>query len=580
MSAASQRGFGPVLANRSFRALWIAQALAQTAQQAIHFVQMVLVEELTGSSTHIGLVILSFTLPGVFFSSLAGVLVDRWPKRMVLVGSNAIRVLLVSGYLLVLGSFQGWWVLLGIYLLTFASSAVGQFFAPAEASTIPLLVGEEQLLTANSLFNLTLAISQVVGIIILGPLATKLIGTRGAFVAIALMYLGATMAVTRLPRITAPGRPRSGLSSLSRWERTRAEVTEGWTFVMRSRRVLLALSHLVLISTVIMIMAMLAPGFASRVLGKQPEDAVFVFAPAGVGMLLATTLVGRFGYRVRKDRVGSYGLFLTGLGFVGLGLITQGYRILPEPLLELYPQAALSLTTSVMGISFLLGVSMSAVSILGQTSLQEASPPDVRGRVFALQFMLNNLIGIPPMLTLGGLADWMGIPQVMLIIGVCVLIASVASIYFTLSPLRRDSLQRRLHSAPQALVLSCRGLMKRGLRRAADGLRRAAERLRRAAEGLRSAAERLRSAAERLRRPQEWIARTAAKVRQAGKRSGQAWHAVLGNILSLRSRLRLGPRAAPSNPNPADPVPADKSDHHAEEPARSASEQHPEDRGD
>ncbi len=449
MSIASKRGFGPVLTNRPFRALWIAQTLAQTAQHAIHFVLMVLVEELTGSSMHIGLVILAFTLPGVLFSSLAGVMVDRWPKKAVLIGSNALRVVLVGGYLLVLGVLQGWWLLLGIYAITFVSSAIGQFFAPTQAATIPLLVGEDRLLTANSLFNLTLAISQVVGIIILGPLATKLVGTRGAFVAIALMYLGATVAVTRLPRVASPARPTG--SSLSRWEGTKADVREGWAFVMGERRVLLAMAHLTLIATVIMIMAMLAPGFASRVLGKAPEDAVFVFAPAGVGMLVATALIGRFGYRARKEWLSNVGLVMVGLGFTALGLVTQGYRILPEPFLHLYPQAALSVTTAVMGISLLLGLTMSSVSILGQTILQEASPPTMRGRVFAVQFMLSNLIGIPPMLTIGGLADWVGIPQVMLGLGGAVLVTAAISVYFTLSSDRRRSLKNSLRRAAAAV---------------------------------------------------------------------------------------------------------------------------------
>jgi len=426
-----------VLANRSFRALWIAQALAQTAQHAIHFVQMILVEELTGSSTHIGLVILAFTLPGVLFSSVAGVVVDRWPKKYILVGSNALRVVMVSSYLPMLAVLRGGWLLLGIYLVTFVSSAIGQFFAPAEAAVISLLVGESYLLTANSLFNLTLAVSQVIGIIILGPLTIKLAGIRGAFVAIALMYTGATLAVTRLPRRALSVKREA--SPLSGWERTKAELREGWTFVMRDRRVLLAMSHLTLMTTVIMIMAMLAPGFAARVLGTAPEDAVIVFAPAGAGMLLATGLLGRFGYRLRKDWMSNLGLVVLSLGFAALGLVSQGYRILPQPLLRLYPQATFSLTTAVMGISMLMGLTMSGVTILAQTILQEVSPPAVRGRVFAVRFMLNNLVGILPMLTIGGLADWIGIPQVILGMAAAIFVAAGISAYFTMSPARRSA---------------------------------------------------------------------------------------------------------------------------------------------
>ncbi|MBC7225207.1 MAG: MFS transporter, partial [Anaerolineae bacterium] len=155
------RGFAAVLANRHFLRLWMAQALSQTAQNGIHFVQMVLIERLTGSSTHMGLMILAFSLPGVLFSAIAGVVVDRLPKKWILVGANLLRIFTVSSYLWFLAVLDGWWLLIAIYVVTFISSSIGQFFSPAEAASIPLLVGREGLLAANALFNLTLTIAQI-----------------------------------------------------------------------------------------------------------------------------------------------------------------------------------------------------------------------------------------------------------------------------------------------------------------------------------------------------------------------------------------------------------------------------------
>ena len=65
-----------------------------------------------------------------------------------------------------------------------------------------------------------------------------------------------------------------------------------------------------------------------------------------------------------------------------------------------------------MVLGLVLGLCLSTVNILAQTTLQQESPADIRGRVFSVQFMLNNLIGIPPMLDLGGVADAVGIPRV------------------------------------------------------------------------------------------------------------------------------------------------------------------------
>src|SRR5512135_3172824 len=119
MSSDSDRGFGPVLANRNFRALWMAQLLTQIAQNAVNFIQIVLIEQLTGSAVLLGVMIIAFTLPGVIFSPIAGVVVDRFPKKWVLVGSNAIRVGLSLAYLTFLGGHHSAWELTAIYVISF-----------------------------------------------------------------------------------------------------------------------------------------------------------------------------------------------------------------------------------------------------------------------------------------------------------------------------------------------------------------------------------------------------------------------------------------------------------------------------
>ncbi len=235
MTQATSRGFGPVLANRNFRALWLAQLLAQTSQHAIHFIQMVLIEKLTGSAMHLGLIILAFSLPGVIFSAVAGVAVDRFSKKWILVGSNLIRILLALSYIVILNTLTGTWELVAIYVVTFLMSTLAQFFAPAEAATIPLLVGEDLLLPANSLFTLTMAISQVIGLLILGPLATSLLQVQGGFILIAIFYLGATLAVSTLPTDKRPeGQHQSAAFG---WHQVWTDFREGWHFVSGHRKI-------------------------------------------------------------------------------------------------------------------------------------------------------------------------------------------------------------------------------------------------------------------------------------------------------------------------------------------------------
>ncbi|MCB0239415.1 MAG: MFS transporter [Anaerolineae bacterium] len=426
--ANSKQGLMPVMANSAFRKLWAAQWLAQSAQNTVHFVLIVLIERMTGSSIHQGLIIFSFTLPAIIFAPISGVIIDRWPKKYVLMASNGFRVIAIFSYFLVLG-MQGrvstGWLLLALYLLTFSMATIGQFFNPAEAATIPILVERDHLIAANSLFNLTLALSQVVGLIILGPLAVKLIGTEAAFTLVGVMYLLATVLVSQLPKDTPA---RASQAARSAWHHAWAELKEGAVFVGRRPAIMLTMTHLTLIASLVMVMAMLAPGIANRVLRLAPEDAMVVFAPAGLGMLLAALVLGRMGNRTPRQRTIRFGLAAMALGFAAFGLfswrmVATGQGFVLDSSVVTLPPASAALILSIVLISLLLGLSMSSVNIVSQTTLQDSTPERLRGRVFAVQFMLNNLIGIPPMLAIAGLADLIGIAAVLL--GVSLVVAGV-----------------------------------------------------------------------------------------------------------------------------------------------------------
>ena len=76
-------------------------------------------------------------------------------------------------------------------------------------------------------------------------------------------------------------------------------------------------------------------------------------------------------------------------------------------MMHMAPAGAALILTSVL-MSLVLGLAASGVNIVSQTTLQENTPDRLRGRVFSVQFMLNNLVGIPPMLAIGATADWLG----------------------------------------------------------------------------------------------------------------------------------------------------------------------------
>lgn len=411
MPSAPTRGFGPVLRIPSFQRLWLAQLLAQTAQNGIHLVQIVLIERLTGRSMHMGLMIAAFTLPPVIFSPLAGVVIDRVPKRWIIVISNLLRGGLAISYIFLLRWLDGNAVIWAVYVVTFLGAIVGTFFNPAVLAKIPMLVGEERLLTANSLFNVTIAGAQLIGLLALAPAAIKLFGLSATFGMMGGFYLIAFLLVLRLPR--DPARRVRGLTASGGWDRVLRDFREGWAFVAHNSGVYMAILHLTMVTTLIMILAMLAPGLSARVLGLAPEDAVLVFAPAGLGMLISILGLGRWGDRFSSDWLQTGMILLTGSSFALLGFLSRDYTSQRIPILDIYPQRLVSLSTLVALTALFMGFGLYSINTIAQTNIQRYSPPKLRGRVFTVQYMLANLVGLIPLLAAAALADLLGIPELM-----------------------------------------------------------------------------------------------------------------------------------------------------------------------
>jgi len=446
MGSLNPSGYTVVLKNRNFLALWMAQVLSNTALNGSFFLQLVLIEEVTGSSAHLAAVIVAFSLPAVLLSALAGLVVDRISKKTILISSNALRMvtgaaLAILAAFLLYNKLSEAVFLTAIYLLVFLTSAIGQFFAPAEGSTIPLLVHSENLMPANSLFTLTFIASQILGMVFLAPLGVKTLGIVGSLWTAVALYLGATVLVALIPR-DQPVRAEAidGVSALRRaWN----EIREGWHFAITHRAIFIALLQLALVSALTMLMAMLAPGYAARVLGLRAEDAIYVFWPAGVGMLLASILIGRFGHRVPREILASIGMIGVAVGLAGMAWAGSGSIFFGKPLFVGHPELMLTTSAMVMFFSLIVGMTMAAINIPAQTVVQERSSDAVRGRVFAVQFTLSNAVGIPPMLFVGNLADIFGIPLVTFAVAVMIATLAIANLSWVISVTR----QARLHHA-------------------------------------------------------------------------------------------------------------------------------------
>src|SRR6266851_4277357 len=335
------RGVGEtsIWRNREFLLLWLAQAISQTAQNAIWYGIVVLVQGRGHSSTLLSLAVLTLIIPSVIFGVLAGVYVDRWDKRTVLIGTNLIRGTIAFSYGL-FGLPQALPLSL-LFVINFLFSTVGQFFAPAETAMIPTVVARQKLLQANSLFHLTFTASQLGGLVVLGPLLAKVLGVEGLFVSMAAAIVLCGALVWPLPSSRGEHDPSVPATEREAIQGVWQDVQDIWHFVMRDRVVALAMVQWTIGAILGLVVATLVPSFAERLLNVSAENAVFVMAPAGIGMVAGTALLNRWGDRFEKHFLVNVGLFTVaaclaltgGLAFMAVWLTAGNVALIELPAL-------------------------------------------------------------------------------------------------------------------------------------------------------------------------------------------------------------------------------------------------------
>ncbi|MBE9141316.1 MFS transporter, partial [Nodosilinea sp. LEGE 07088] len=291
--------FSAIFQNRNFLILWTGQLFSQLADKVYLVLMIAIIAarfETPGQtiSGWVSAVMIAFTIPAVLFGALAGVFVDRWRKRPVLVWSNLLRgglvialplgIWLTAGWGTVLGLPVAFWLLLTI---TFLISTLTQFFAPAEQSIIPLIVAENDLMSANSLYTTTMMASVIVGFAVGEPLlalADRLmlavgIADNGPAILVGLSYLVAGLCLMTM----VPGKEKLSATHedlMDFW----ADIKEGLSYLGKQVQVRVAIVQLVLLSSVFAALAVLAVRLAEMIPAIKASQFGFLLAAGGLGL--------------------------------------------------------------------------------------------------------------------------------------------------------------------------------------------------------------------------------------------------------------------------------------------------------
>lgn len=417
-----------VFRNRPFLIVWLSQLATQVGGNMVLYGLTVLIFTASGSNSAVSVLLISFLAPAVIFGALAGVYVDRFDRRLVLVATSLIR----AGLFLLVAIFD---TNVGvILLLNLAVSIATTFFAPAELSMIPLLVPRGQLTAANGVFTLTINAAFALGFTLLGPLVVTIAGPTPLITVVAVLYLvSAGLCSTLAP---APPQPLpAGHDAIHEAGAAVGSVIgqfrEGIAYIRANPTVAWALTYLGVAASIVGVLGALGPGFAVRVLGLTSKDFVVVVLPLGFGVVSGVLLVNAIRTIVPRRRTIEVGLVTLGVCLVLITIVNPISELLQrvsaaQPVLD--TSALVSVLTVVVAIAFVAGVAYAAVAIPAQTELQEEIPEDVRGRVFGILNTLVSVASFLPIIIVGPVSDTVGTAPVLLAAASLVGLSGIGSI--------------------------------------------------------------------------------------------------------------------------------------------------------
>jgi MFS family permease len=305
---------------------------------------------------------------------------------------------------------------LALLEIIFLVSAVSQIFTPAESSSIPMIVPEKELVSANSMVMSTTYVTLLFGYAIAGPLL-NLFGATWLFVSCAILFLLATEATRMLSNFDTKEIRKITIEKIaSSMDKVWIEMKTGFTYIKNSKKILYPMIKLTIGWTVLGAFITLLPSFGQSVLGIDPKlVGPYIIAPAGVGMLLSALFLSRK-EKIKHNRIINLGFLISSIALVAFSFYS---------FFEFIPFSRLIVLLLVV----LIGFGSSLIQIPAQTLLHLNTEEEKRGRVFGLSSMQLRLATSLPTIIVAAVADLTSPMVTMILLAVGIFLYSLTLIF-------------------------------------------------------------------------------------------------------------------------------------------------------
>jgi DHA3 family macrolide efflux protein-like MFS transporter len=361
-----------IFGNRNFTLLWVGQLISTIGSSLASLAASILVYRLTGSAASVGLMLMATAAPTILVGLLAGVFVDRYDRKRIMVAADLLRGVLVFLIPLLLRHNIAW-----LYIIVMLTSAISQFFDPAHESVLPEIASDEELAAANSLMAISSFGATAVGFAASGLIASRF-PIEWAFYLDALSFaLSALMVwLARIPALAVS--VESGIAAVGRNLRAGARVLVD-TPMLKS----LFLAFAFVFVSFGLSNSLLLP-FALNALKASEFEYGVQEAVTSVGFVIGSLWMARVSDRWREGQwisIGLLGMALAGIGYASMRTVVPAIAII-----------AIS------------GFLNAPTSIARRLVIQRYTPREMRGRVNSAFFVCRDVLSLLGMAA-AGLAD-------------------------------------------------------------------------------------------------------------------------------------------------------------------------------
>ncbi len=399
MTAASSPAPAPqtILKHRPFRTLWLAQFVSIFGDfLALFGVISLITFRMHGTAVQVTAVTIAYILPLAVISPMAGVFVDHWNVKRVMIASDLIRGALIVLLVFVRDVTQ-------ICVIFASLSVVSSFFAPAQSVTVRTIVPQERLLAANAMLSQAFYVVRLASPFAAGALIAWL-GEKVCFYLDTASFVFSAAMLTTLTIVRPRTQTEKTLQSLSR------DFVEGNRFIFTHAGLAFVFLAMGAAMFVLSAFSPLISIYIRDSLLAGPFVWGVISSMVGIGLIAGAQVLARVHTPNSRTRVVLGGMLGLGAGAALLGLFHN------------IPMAALS--------TFTMGFAISFVLIPAQTLSQQETPPALMGRVSSTFMSLIALAQVLGLLLSGYLAQRLGIRALFLsCAGVLALIAGAGHVW-------------------------------------------------------------------------------------------------------------------------------------------------------